>query len=1257
VKGKHIASLATGQLLLAPPDIEHFKRQAEKHGFDEKAYLAALDEIPVVAPDKLRSITRVLGEMAQVISDMGYATLAGKEKSEALSKEIDERRRAETALEAETANLDAVFESSPVGMFILDETTNIVRANAAFVVLCGASRSRVLHHRPGNALGCIHSAKDPRGCGYAPDCPLCPARRGIEDLIANGGTLRGAELPLQLVRDGESCEVWVEIGAEPVLLNGRRHLCVAMSDITERKQTEVALRIKDAFFEGGLAAHSTADASGTINLVNDAFVDLWGYESKEQALGNSVADFFVNPEDAKPVLEALNGTGVWQGEFLAKRQNGQPFVSAAYASAIRDEKGELIGYQSTNVDMTPLREAERHREESLARTQHLNRILAAIRNVNQLIVHENDPARLIQQTCELLIETRGYNGAWIALGDQQGSPTLHSQAGWGHRFEPVARKLTGGCWPDCHDQAFSPDGLALLDPEKFCHSCPLGREYGHDVAAVVALRQDGRDLGMLGVSFSRDVTADEEEMSLLREVAGDIAFALHSIDLEARRRKAETARQAANEERFERSRLIVESNQLLLDLAGASTERDMRQDVARHLRRITGAAAAFFNEYNPQNQSLVVRGIDLEGGLLDKLVKLLGRRIEAVESPVDDETYQMILGTVVGKRKNLTEMTFGAVPQPVSAVAQRLLGADRFIGLAHIVNGRLFGTSALALRKGQPDPPDDWLESIAHTIAVFLRRRQAEEELWLKNLVFDDSLAANSIADASGVITEANDSFVRIWGYASKDEVVGKTIASFFQNQDEAVAIITALESTGKWEGDFAAKRKDGSAFSAHALATVLRNDREEVAGFQSSVMDITERKRLEGQIAQSDRLASMGMLAAGVAHEINNPLAYVLYNLESLTDDLPKLSSALLKCSNIASERIGNKEWASLMGKDQELLNPAMIEDLRNRFKDALQGSHRIRDVARGLGVFSRVERDRMVPVQLIHVIEVAINMAFNEIKYRAKLVKEYGQTSTVLANDGRLSQVFLNLLINAAHAIEEGDVERNEIRVRTWQESDEVCAEVRDTGSGIAPEHLSHLFEPFFTTKKLGVGTGLGLSISKTIVEEYGGRIEVESAVGKGTRFVVRLPVKKAVEEDEAAQDEAVAQTSVRGRILVVDDEAGIRAAMVRMLRGHDVVQAVSGEEARKILEADQAFDLILCDMMMPAMSGVELHEWLSTTHPDLAKQVVFITGGAFTPKAREHLSKVSNIRIEKPFDVTNFKKIVGDRIIIARQTKKDA
>jgi len=423
---------------------------------------------------------------------------------------------------------------------------------------------------------------------------------------------------------------------------------------------------------------------------------------------------------------------------------------------------------------------------------------------------------------------------------------------------------------------------------------------------------------------------------------------------------------------------------------------------------------------------------------------------------------------------------------------------------------------------------------------------------------------------------------------------------------------------------------------------------------FEQLLDQSTRRERAEASAAQSNRLATMGMLAAGVAHEINNPLTYVLCSLESAAANLPKIASALEKCLDIVAERIGTEDWMALMGDDHQLLDPVVLDEVRASFKDALSGSRRIKDVAQGLRAFARVDQGRLVPVELMDVIEVAIAMVSNEIKYRARLVKDYGETSTILANDGRLSQVFLNLLVNAAHAVEEGDREGNEIRVRTWQEGQEVFAEVRDTGKGITEEHLPHLFEPFFTTKELGVGTGLGLPISKTIVEEYGGQIEVSSVPGKGTSFVVRLPVPETAPQRQPTPfDPPPAQPLVGGRILVVDDEAPIRGALVRILKGHEVIEAGSGIDAQRILESDQAFDLVICDMMMPAMSGVDLHEWLAAENAELAKRVVFVTGGAFTPKEREHLKKVENIRLEKPFDTPRLRKTVTDLILAQRES----
>jgi len=423
--------------------------------------------------------------------------------------------------------------------------------------------------------------------------------------------------------------------------------------------------------------------------------------------------------------------------------------------------------------------------------------------------------------------------------------------------------------------------------------------------------------------------------------------------------------------------------------------------------------------------------------------------------------------------------------------------------------------------------------------------------------------------------------------------------------------------------------------------------------------IDVTEKKGLQTQLAQSDRLTTMGTLAAGVAHEINNPLAYVLYNIESLSVDLPKVAEVVRRCHSYMFTHLGPDAANAQLGAFAEFCTPAALEDINARFRDALSGSIRIKDIVRTLGTFSRVERTEVAPVNLHTAIEHAITMAFNEIRYRARLVKDFGTVPMVLASDGKIAQVFLNLLINAAHAIGEGHVEDNEIRVRTWaEEGGSVFAEVGDTGGGIPLELQAKLFEPFFTTKRIGVGTGLGLSICKNIVASFGGQITFTSTPGKGTRFLIRLP--RIPENWETRREEVQARTverpSVRGRILVVDDEEGLRKAFVRLLgRTHEVITAGSGEEAKALLENDRGFDVIFCDLMMSRMSGMELHAWLSETDPALAGQVVFVTGGAFTPGAGDYLRKVGNLRVDKPFDATAMLKMTEELVLAARAKLK--
>ena len=485
---------------------------------------------------------------------------------------------------------------------------------------------------------------------------------------------------------------------------------------------------------------------------------------------------------------------------------------------------------------------------------------------------------------------------------------------------------------------------------------------------------------------------------------------------------------------------------------------------------------------------------------------------------------------------------------------------------------------------------------------------------------------------------------------ATVDDMIGKPLYELMDASDrdrvkEHLDRVLAHNTKEQFETTY--RRPDASTvyLSSVAAPVVVSGS---VSGCVVSSRDVTERRHLQSQLAQSDRLASMGMLAAGVAHEINNPLAYILFNLESLHDDLPRILEACGLHTGGAIASLGDGTEATIAERAGAEIDPSLLADVRDRLHDALEGTKRIRSIARSLGTFSRVERDDLAPVDLSHVLEVATNMAMNEIKYRARLVKNYGKVPLVMASDGRLSQVFLNLVINAAHAIGEGDVENNEIRLRTWTESNAVCAEVVDTGTGIAPENLDKIFEPFFSTKKSGLGSGLGLPISKSIVEGYGGTIVVESKQGEGTRFVIRFPRRHVAQPVVSCHPDPASSLSSRGRILIVDDESAIRSAMVRMLREHKVIDVANGTEAKNLLTVDAQFDLILCDVMMSNMSGIDLHEWLTSAHPRLAEQFIFITGGAFTPRAREYLNNVDNYIIERPFNVTNFRRLVHDLVV---------
>lgn len=422
--------------------------------------------------------------------------------------------------------------------------------------------------------------------------------------------------------------------------------------------------------------------------------------------------------------------------------------------------------------------------------------------------------------------------------------------------------------------------------------------------------------------------------------------------------------------------------------------------------------------------------------------------------------------------------------------------------------------------------------------------------------------------------------------------------------------------------------RHDGGTATL-AVTPVQAIEFEGRAAHLSLARDVTEQRQMQAQLILADRMLSVGMLAAGLAHEINNPLTAAVANVE------------------FALEAARRPPITELGGVGHQL-----IEDLL----EAQRALYRVRDIVRDVKVLSHADQDQRRPVDVNKVLESSARLASAEFRHRGRIVTDLASLPPVIANESRLGQVFLNLIVNAFQATQEG--KQAELHLTTRLESPQrILVEIADQGVGMTREVVARLFTPFFTTKPLGVGTGLGLSISQAIVSGLGGELSAESEPGVGSVFRVRLPTT----EDKTGPPTRVttrplspetASGVVRPRVLVVDDEPFIGKVLARQLGSdHEVTVVMSGADALATIARSAAFDVIVCDLMMPGMTGMDLHAELASSDPDLARRMVFMTGGAVLPRAREFIDQVEHPCLEKPFQVDRLRELIAQRRALAR------
>ena len=494
---------------------------------------------------------------------------------------------------------------------------------------------------------------------------------------------------------------------------------------------------------------------------------------------------------------------------------------------------------------------------------------------------------------------------------------------------------------------------------------------------------------------------------------------------------------------------------------------------------------------------------------------------------------------------------------------------------------------------------------------VFLRdlteRREAEasRRRYESRLAVLFEAAPDAIVVSRGrAIRYANPAAAALLGYDHVDELVGVPFDAFLHPDDFAIMgeRVARLELGGEPHGPFEyrARARDGRALVVEVTSVLFEEeDGPSVVGF---ARDVTQSRRLQAQLVRADRLAALGTMAAGVAHEINNPLAFMLLGLEAI------------------GRRIGGDDVASI---------PSTLEDLRH-------GVERIAAIVRQLRAFSRVEAPRVRgAVDIRAVLDAAARMASSEVRQYGTLeVDVPTDLPLVRGDDTQLEQVFVNLLLNAAHALE---AKGGRVTLKAMQVGAFVEVVVEDEGRGIEGTELARIFDPFYTTKPVGQGTGLGLSIVHSIVTDLGGEVVVETELGRGSKFSVGLPVlDRSPRRSTPPRPAELDPVGSPLRILVVDDEPAFLRAMKQLLETeHTIHVASNAEEAWSVLSSEPQLDLIVLDVLMPEVNGVELFERIVGTLPHMAERVVFVTGGTARRDIERFLEKSARPVLRKPFD----------------------
>ncbi len=960
--------------------------------------------------------------------------------------------------------------------------------------------------------------------------------------------------------------------------------------------------------------------------------------------------FFVTA-DRLQILDLLLSTyesAVNQNEELIRTRDELRILNEGLEEKVRERTAELA------AEVVERRQAEE-------REHRLNRVLRAIRNVNQLIVREKDPVRLIHQACDLLIKTRGYRTAWIVLDSEDGLSPLLAQSGWGEVFEPFAEMVRAGNPPPCWEKARAAEkGLAVLAVRQICRECPLWQSYGQDNAAVVTLRHGGREFGMLGVCLVQGVTVDIDEASLLVEVAADLGLALHGIAHEKQGQQSE--------EQYQQLYRTMAHGVVFQDKDGRITEAN---PAAERILGLTLDQMQGRTSMDPRWKTIRDDGSDFKGKDHPAMVALRtgkpSRGLMGVYNP-DEDGYRWI--------------SVHAIPE------------------FHVKEKkpyRVFMTFE--------DVTD--LRRMEHDIAASEARYRR---------LFESAKDGILILDAdTGQVVDVNPFMVAMLGY-TREDFLKKCIWELgpFTNIFKLENAFRELkESEFVHYEDRPLVTNDGQCVDVEFVSNVYRVDNARV--IQCNFRDITARKRAEEMLQQSeknlrqvlesipfgvmiigkdkklryanritveltghaseeemrgivcqdhlcpaetgkcpildlgqtvDKSERMLLTKDGKKIPILKSVVPITLNgeevlLESFIDITgykqaeemhEKLQKRLLQAQKM--EAIGtlaggiahdfNNILSAIIGyAELEIPETPEGSQLRLDLEKILAAGNRARGVVNQILTFSRQREEEKVPLIIAPIVKEVMKLLHATLPSTISIVTDINsEIGPVIADPSQIHQVIMNLCTNAAHAMKKAGgtltVTLNEITIDdtfvarnpNMTPGGYVQLTVSDTGHGMTGETIDRIFEPYFTTKGPGEGSGLGLSIIHGIVDSMHGTINVYSESGRGNTFKVYLPLTD--QELPSVVKKKNEQYAGQGRILFVDDEPAIVEIGSRVLKslGYEVTAMTSSVEALEFFQNNHAsIDLVITDMTMPFIPGDELARHILEMRPDMP--IIICTG----------------------------------------------